>query len=312
MPEEPAEGATRNAIPTPSPDPAASADAPAPVPAQRQDPDTPDPDTPAPDEPPGDTRLAALVAADAPSPPTPDADPDPDTDTAPAADPDAAPAAPPDAPPVRHGWSPTALVVLIAATLVAAGAAVYHLGTVFLSIAPSNTLSQKYQKQINGHVLPEFEQNWQLFAPNPLQNNIHVQVQVRSLSANGQSLQSGWIDLTAQDIAAIHDDPAPSHTAQNLLRRAWDYYTSWHAQGTEAYTGSGADLGQEYLKRLALQRVGRDWQGRPITGVDFRSATTPLSGPAWTGAPLQPTTTYRVLPWWPVTPADSADLGLPS
>ena len=218
----------------------------------------------------------------------------------------------PDLDPGPRRWSLPSLLLLVVAAVVLLSAAAWHLGTVFLSIAPSNPASQRYTAQVDAHVYPEFEQNWQLFAPNPLQDNIHVQVRVQTLGSAGTRQQSGWIDLTAQDIAAIRDNPAPSHVNQNLLRRAWDYYTAWHDQGSEASTGSGGPLSAEYLKRLALQRLGRDWHGNPIVELELRSATTPLTGPVWTGAAQQPTTSYRVLPWWVVDGTDTADLGLTS
>ncbi|MEZ0094137.1 DUF5819 family protein [Streptacidiphilus sp. EB129] len=205
-------------------------------------------------------------------------------------------------------WSTASLLTLAAAAVMLVGATAWHLGTVFLSIAPSNTLSQSYQSTISAHVNPEFEQNWQLFAPNPLQDNIAIEVRLQTLAADGSRPQSGWINLTARDIAQIRDNPAPSHINQNLLRRAWDYYTSWHNQSDESSLGSGGPLSKEYLKRIALQRLGRDWNGNPIIEVQFRSASTPVGGPAWTGAPQQPQTSYRTPQWWPV--ADDDYVGL--
>jgi hypothetical protein len=199
-------------------------------------------------------------------------------------------------------------VALVAVTV----AVVLHLGAIFLFLAPSNQLSQSYQKQINSHVYPEFEQNWQLFAPNPLQVNIHVEARVQTLAADGVHAQSSWIDLTAQDIDAIKDNPAPSHLHQNLIRRAWDYYAGWHDAQSEAGTGSGAGLSEQYLKRLALQRFGESWNGHPITTVQVRAAIWPVPGPSWNGPQPNPGPSYRTLGWWAVSSGDFADLGVGS
>lgn len=206
-------------------------------------------------------------------------------------------------------WSLPSLVVLYTAAVALALAAVYHLGAVFLSIAPSNPISQGNATTIASHVMPEFEQNWQLFAPNPLQQNIAIQARVETLASGGSRSDSPWIDLTAQDVAAIRGNPFPSHVNQNLLRRAWDYYTAWHDQN-EKSTGFGGPLAVEYLKRIGLQRMGRAWQGQPIIQIQFRSATTDVTGPAWTGAPATSTPSYRQLPWWPATNADYTGLGV--
>ncbi|MBC3843432.1 hypothetical protein GXW82_34120 [Streptacidiphilus sp. 4-A2] len=199
--------------------------------------------------------------------------------------------------------------MLALAAVVLGCATVWHLGAVFLTIAPANTLSQRYHSQIDAYVYPEFEQNWQLFAPNPLQDNIDVEVRVQTTAPGGSHPLSGWIDLTAQDIARIHDNPAPSHADQNLLRRAWDYYTEWHSQADGASLGSGGPLSQEYLKRIALQRIGRDWQRNPIIELQFRAVSMPVTGPAWTGAPRNPVPGYDNLAWWLVTGADYQGLG---
>ncbi|MEY9870922.1 hypothetical protein ABH931_000376 [Streptacidiphilus sp. MAP12-33] len=207
-------------------------------------------------------------------------------------------------------WSLPSLLVLCLATATVAVAAVYHLGTVFLSIAPSNPVSQHHAAAINAHVLPEFEQNWQLFAPNPLQQNVAVQARVETIDSDGHRVDSPWIGLTAQDIAAIRGNPFPSHVNQNQLRRAWDYYTAWHDQQTEKSTGFGGPLSEEYLKRIGLQRIGRSWQGQKIIQIQFRSATTDVTGPSWTGAPATASPSYRQLPWWPATDDDYRGLGV--
>ncbi len=205
-------------------------------------------------------------------------------------------------------WSLGSLLVLTCAAVVLLAATAYHLGTVFLSIAPANPASQRYNAEVQAHVYPEFEQNWQLFAPNPLQENIAVQARVQTLTTGGGRPESGWIDLTAQDIAHVRGDLAPSHVDQNLLRRAWDYYSTWHNLTDQTSLGSGGPLSQEYLKRIALQRIGRDWHGNPVNQIEFRVATTPVAGPSWTGAARKAKTTYQTLQWWVVGDEDYTGL----
>lgn len=224
----------------------------------------------------------------------------------------AAPAEP-DRPPVpdlsSRTWSAPAQAGLGAVLVLVLVAVVLHLGSVFLFLAPSNQLSQRFQQKINSHIYPEFEQNWQLFAPNPLQDNIHVEAEVQTQTPDGAKTESGWVDLTAQDLAAIKYNPAPSHANQNLIRRAWDYYANWHDSQSEAGTGSGASLSEEYLKRLALQRFGKSWDGRPITAVQVRAAIWSVPAPTWNGPQPSPTPSYRTLGWWAVSPGDFAGLG---
>jgi hypothetical protein len=213
----------------------------------------------------------------------------------------------PSSPPGR--WSLPARLLLGTAAVTLAGAVAWHLGMIFLYNAPANAISQKYQSEINGYVSSEFEQNWQLFAPNPINVNNAVEVRVQTLTAAGHGPRSGWVNLTAQDIAHIRDNPLPSHADQDLLYAAWEDYTSWHSWPSDRSTGSGGPLSEEYVKRIALQRLGRDWEGHPILAIQVREASTPIGGPAWTGAPQRPRTSYWTLKWWPVAGADYQGLG---
>ncbi|GAA1965990.1 DUF5819 family protein [Kitasatospora viridis] len=200
-------------------------------------------------------------------------------------------------------WSLPALVVLTGAGVALLAATGVLLGALLLADAPPNSFSTSHQSQLDGLVYPEFEQNWKLFAPDPLQVNTDVQARLRSAAGDGS-----WVDLTAQDVAAIRHNPFPSHADQNLLRRAWDFYDGTH-DGQEAPTsGERSSLAVEYLKRIALQRLGHVAGGEPVTGVQLRARTTPVAPPSWgPGRSVDPPQ-LRELPWWPVTSYDWQDL----
>jgi len=209
----------------------------------------------------------------------------------------------PQQPDPGRRWSLPALLVLTGAGVALVAATGVLLGSLLLADAPPNSFSTSHQDQLDALVYPEFEQNWRLFAPDPLQVNIDVQARVRSAAGDG-----GWVDLTAQDVAAVRDDPFPSHADQNLLRRAWDFYDSTH-DGQEAPTaGTRSGLAVEYLKRIALQRLGHQADGPPVTGVQLRTRTTPIAPPSWGPSRSTDQPQLRELAWWPVIPADWADL----
>ncbi|MER6360232.1 DUF5819 family protein [Kitasatospora sp. NPDC001527] len=207
-------------------------------------------------------------------------------------------------PPVRRGWSVPARVVLGAAAVLLPAATGLFLGAVFLHVAPANPLSREYREQLDGLIYPEFEQNWKLFAPNPLQQNVAVDARVRTVSADGDPVVHDWVGLTAQDIAAIRGNPAPSHADQNLLRRAWDFYDGSHSAQDESRTTERGRLAEEYLKRIAVQRIGRSVAGRPVVAVELRVTTATVAPPRWSGEAAPPEPTVRELPWWPVRDED--------
>ncbi|WP_406863856.1 DUF5819 family protein [Streptomyces sp. HUAS MG47] len=189
-----------------------------------------------------------------------------------------------------------------------AAALLTHLAMVFLSLAPTNAVSSKHRARIDAYVQPEFGQDWRLFAPNPQQRNEAVGVRLRTTSANGTPVLSGWVNLTAEDVERIRGSLAPSHAHQNMLRRAWDGYVNSHSPKDRPRRGPLSELSRTYLKRVVLQRMGREWQGRQIVGIQVAGRFTAVAPPSWHPEQAPDTTTYRVLPWWPVTDQDYREL----
>ncbi|MGW0389295.1 DUF5819 family protein [Streptomyces sp. NPDC003042] len=206
---------------------------------------------------------------------------------------------PPPRPPGIAGLSaPYRVVAALALAAVAVGACV-HLGLVFLHVAPSNTLSKRHAELVDSWVYPEFEQNWKLFAPNPLQQNIAVEVRTQVRTAGGGLVTSDWRDLSAEDGAAIRHSLLPSHTDQNELRRAWDFFTGSHDEDDNPNGDRGA-LSQEYLRRIVIHRLPPAREGDEIVRIQLRSATTAVPAPSWSTETTDTRTYYRELPWWTV------------
>ncbi|MDT0320186.1 DUF5819 family protein [Streptomyces millisiae] len=190
--------------------------------------------------------------------------------------------------------------LVIALTLGVLGTfAAWHLFAVFLFVAPSNTVNEEYREGVRDYIYPEFEQNWKLFAPNPLQRNVAVHARVE---IDGEV--TDWVDLTAMDIDAIEHNPAPSHADQNLLRRGWDFYTGAHNEDGEP-VGFRGELSEEYMRRIALLRLQESGiEVRDATRLQLREALTRVPAPAWRTEDFDTETRYEELAWWDVTPAD--------
>ena len=249
-----------------------------------------------------------------PPEPQPQAQPQPSYGSTEAADTPTAPTALPAHPDARIGVAALSLRYQVGAALavaVVAVAALVHLGMVFLHVAPSNTVTKQHGKAIDEWIYPEFEQNWKLFAPNPLQQNIEVQVRADVRSADGTTRTTGWYDLSAEDGAAIDGNLLPSHTEQNELRRAWDFLTATHDNANRPI-GLRGTLAETYLRRIVVLRLGRDdaaGKGGAVQRVQVRSRTTNVPPPEWSDEQVSTTPQYRLLPWWPV-PADEAAGGV--
>ncbi|GAA0446630.1 DUF5819 family protein [Streptomyces stramineus] len=182
-------------------------------------------------------------------------------------------------------------------------AAAVHLAMVFLHVAPSNTVSKQHAEAIGDYIYPEFEQNWKFFAPNPLQQNVAVQARAQLLGPGGKYTLTPWTDLSAQDGDSIRHSLLPSHTQQNAVRRAWDFYAGSH-DAREQPNGLRGELSEQYIRRIALFRLGAEHDGRQVERVQVRTMTTTVAPPPWSGEKGGAEPAYRVLGWWPVTAAD--------
>ncbi|WP_326621060.1 DUF5819 family protein [Streptomyces decoyicus] len=204
-------------------------------------------------------------------------------------------------PPAPNGsWSLPSRIVIAAAIGVLSIGVTLHLVLVFLFVAPANAISNEYDRLIRGYVYPEFDQNWQLFAPNPLQSNIDVHARAEVAFPDGSRRTSSWISLTAQDIREIRHNPVPSHGRQNLLRQAWDFYSRTHdAKGRPI--GLRGELAEAYVRRIAAHRLGPVIDGGQVVKVQIYALYTPIIPPKWSSDRGSTEKTYQVLPWWPVS-----------
>ncbi|WP_329134218.1 DUF5819 family protein [Streptomyces sp. NBC_01476] len=184
--------------------------------------------------------------------------------------------------------------------------ALLHLGMVFLHVAPSNTLSKEHATAVNDYIYPEFEQNWKLFAPDPLQQNVHIQARAEVRKPGGAVVATGWVDMTGMDISAMRHDPIPSHTQQNELRRAWGFYTDTHDQQEQPTASNRSEISREYLQRILQKRFGPRLNGGDVVRIQARAATTPVPQPSWIAGSTATSTQYRVLPWWNVDSAPAS------
>ncbi|MGW7073269.1 DUF5819 family protein [Streptomyces sp. NPDC054855] len=245
----------------------------------------------------------------------------PPSEAAPGAGPDAAPGAtrpgntPPHPPATAAPPEPRAgiaalspryqAVAALALALIAVTACV-HVGMLFLHVAPANTMTKQHGQAVDDWIYPEFEQNWKLFAPNPMQQNIAVQARAEIRTVDGSTRTTDWYDLSARDGAAIDGNLLPSHTQQNELRRAWDFYVAAH-DAQNRPRGLRGQLSERYIRRIVMMRVEREQplgRGATIERIQVRSRTTNVPPPEWSDEKVATKPVIRQLPWWSVTPDD--------
>lgn len=178
-----------------------------------------------------------------------------------------------------------------------------HVLLVFLYVAPPNAISKAYSQQVNAWVRPVFEQNWRLFAPNPQSVNRQISARVKQTAPDGTAQVSDWIDLTAADDSAVKHNVFPSHTAQNMLRQAWNAFLKTHGSDNQPRSERALMI-EKYLRNIAADRVAAQ-HGGPFDSIQLRVITRPIAAPGAAvesrpaaAAPARAETRY--LPWWKV------------
>ncbi|MEU9033573.1 DUF5819 family protein [Streptomyces sp. NPDC048352] len=203
---------------------------------------------------------------------------------------------PPGPPRALSAATGAAVALCLAVTLV-------HVVLVFLYVAPPNAISKACSRQVNAWVRPVFEQNWRLFAPNPQSVNRQISARTRHTAPDGTVQVSGWIDLSSRDDSAVKHHVFPSHTAQNMLRQAWNSYLKTHGGDNRPHSERAVMI-EKYLHNIAVDRVASH-RGVTFDSIQLRVISRPIAAPgAAPGsrpvAAAQARSETRYLPWWKV------------
>jgi hypothetical protein len=192
-------------------------------------------------------------------------------------------------------WSRALVGVTVLVTLVLVGC---QMAASFLYNAPADVISKAYAAQVSWWMTPLQMQNWQLFAPNPISENVEVDARA---SVGPSAAVTSWVNLSAIDEAQTDGDPAPSHLTMNAMRNAWIKFVQTHTStGIPLANSPLAGTAQGYLENLVLTYL-RPHESQTIDSVQVRFVTTLLSGEGRTAAQTAPQT--ATMPWWPVTPS---------
>ncbi|MEJ7440287.1 MULTISPECIES: DUF5819 family protein [Staphylococcus] len=78
---------------------------------------------------------------------------------------------------------------------------IFHFTFTILSVGNYNPITHKINREIEGYMNPIFEQNWHLFAPDPISNNTAIQVQYQEKNSNKKS---EWLEVTQTMTEQMH------------------------------------------------------------------------------------------------------------
>ncbi|WP_432357034.1 DUF5819 family protein [Sporosarcina sp. UB5] len=79
-----------------------------------------------------------------------------------------------------------------------------HFSITILYNSPVNPITYKYYPAIQSYMQPLFNQNWKLFAPDPVSNNHKLLVKGYYKGENGKENETQWIDVTELLVTELH------------------------------------------------------------------------------------------------------------
>ncbi|WP_053205086.1 DUF5819 family protein [Jiangella muralis] len=211
------------------------------------------------------------------------------------------------------------------------GLLVLHFAATFLWNAPSNPIKDSVGAQVSGYMRPFFQQNWSLFAPNPVnaEDELRVRAQVED-PQTGELSTTDWADATRLEWTLITHDPAPSRASRltsNLHRRvntAWDALTDeqqeivatdyvdmedWRPLANDLIAAQGGETSGRVANIVRADRVATGYStqlaralwGEDVVAVQFQLVRTPV--PRWDvrfdPVPEDPQRTVRDFGWRP-------------
>jgi hypothetical protein len=188
----------------------------------------------------------------------------------------------------------------------------------FLYVAPRNLISARADKGISSYILPYFNQDWKLFAPDPVKTDPHVLVQAKVVDDKGQQQVTSWLDITRPELTRVK-----GHLFPDRVSRLSAKVSESLSEAAERQEQAAADRQQQALTpeearhekldevfaRVLATRAARAQWGERVTEVHIRLVGYIPPPPQFFG-PRHADDAEVIqhdLPWWPaeaVTPAE--------
>lgn len=211
------------------------------------------------------------------------------------------------------------------------GVVALHFAVTFLWNAPANPIKDSVGGQVTGYMRPFFQQNWSLFAPNPV--NAEDELLVRAQVADpqtGELRTTDWEQPTRLEWTLVHHNPLPprsSRVTSNLHRRvntAWNALTDeqqeivardytdmadWQPLADDLIASQGGQTSSRVADIVRADRVATGYAtqfakarwGEEVAAVQFQLRRTPV--PRWADRldppPEDPSFTTREFGWRP-------------
>jgi hypothetical protein len=97
------------------------------------------------------------------------------------------------------------MLVLITSSLLSI-VLLIHFSFTFIYLSPGNTWRSKNWDTIFSYMNPVFTQNWRLFAPNPANQQLNLDMRVHYVDQAGATHETGWRSITQPVIQSLQSN----------------------------------------------------------------------------------------------------------
>lgn len=208
--------------------------------------------------------------------------------------------------------------IVAAACLVVGGLLIVHFVMTFLYVAPRNLISARADKIVTSYMLPYFDQDWRLFAPDPAKTDPHMLVRAKVVDIRHQERITSWLDITDSELTRVRGHLFPDRVSRlsakvaGSLSEAAEQHAqliSDRQQQPVSFQESPREkLDEAFAHVLATRAASAHW-GEGVAEVQIRLLGHIPPPPPFSAAQDAgyPEVIQHDLPWWlaePVTPAE--------
>lgn len=154
------------------------------------------------------------------------------------------------------------------ATLVLVGC---HILAIALWVGPDNQARRKIGvDRLGQYVLPMFDQNWSVFAPEADYGNDMFSIRGKVREENGAVTETGWVPVTEKELVpAVRHHPFPSRTTAITNRLASEHVKTFGALGQkqrDLVFAIGADVDLDEERERLISAATSDAERAAVPG----------------------------------------------
>jgi Family of unknown function (DUF5819) len=184
----------------------------------------------------------------------------------------------------RRAYAIIALTCLVSGAVLA-----WHFSMTFLYVAPRNPIYDRLDKVVNAYMVPYFTQNWQLFGPDPLEEDRSVLVRAKVIDTSNQEQVTPWLDVTSAEFAEVKGHLFPGRISRFSIG-VYDFMNGSTAPDDKKRA-------EAFARTVATLAARAQW-GYKVTQVQMRFVDRTFPRPSEGEHSSVGKVETRDFPWW--------------